>query len=155
QLGYRQRQISSHDDLQNPGTRFFLALPESILLVDAALTIDELPFPAVREQRVQRLLREVVADSSVAPDESPVVDRLRESMEATGKAPSVDEVRWVLSNWVDGPTLLLLKDDFQRFRAHQRPEVIILDRDHDGTVSAAEIDSAVRSFDEYDVNFDG
>jgi Ca2+-binding EF-hand superfamily protein len=155
QLGHRQRQIPSHDDIQNPSTRFFLALPESILLVEAALTIDELPFPAVREQRVQRLLRDVVADSSVAPDESPVVDRLRQSMGVTGKAPSVDEVRWVLSNWVDGPTLLLLKDDFQRVRAYQRPEVIILDLDRDGTVSAAEIDSAVRSFQDYDLNWDG
>ena len=155
QLGHRQRQIPSNDGVQNPNTRFFLALPESILLVEATVTIDELPFRAVREQRVQRLLQDVVADSSVTPDEPSVVERLRQSIELTGEAPSGDEVRWVLSNWVDGPTLLLLKDDFQRFRAHQRPEVVILDRDHDGIVSAAEIESAVRSFQECDLNRDG
>ncbi len=155
QLGHRQRRIPSNDELQNLSTRFFLALPGSILLVEATVTIDELPFPAVREQRVQRLLKDVVADSSVTPDESPVVDRLRQSIGVTGEAPSADEVRWVLSNCVDGPTLLLLKDVFQRFRAYQRPEVVILDRDRDGTVSAAEIESAVRSFQECDLNRDG
>ena len=154
QLGHRQRRASAGDELQNPCVRFFLALPESILLVEATLTIDELPFQAFREQRIRRLLNDVVADASVTPAEPSVVDRLRESMKVTGETPSVEEVRWTLSNWVDGPTMLLLNDNFQRFRAHQRPEFAILDRDRDGTVSAAEIESAIRSFQECDLNRD-
>ncbi|HEY2253694.1 MAG TPA: hypothetical protein VGH74_21620, partial [Planctomycetaceae bacterium] len=154
QMGYRQRRIPAGDELRNPGLRFFLALPQSILLVEATLTIDDLPFRAVREQRVQRLLKEVVADASADADDSLIVDRLRETMKATGEAPSADEVRWILSNWVDGPTLLLLNDNFQRFRAHQRPEFVILDRDRNGTLSAAEIQSAVQSFQECDLNRD-
>jgi len=160
QLGHRQRRIPSSDELQNARLRFFLTLPESILLVEATITIDKLPFPAVREERVQHLLKYVTVDSvggdsSPATDEAPVVDRLRQTMAATGEAPSVDEVRWVITNWADGPTLLLLNDNFQRFRAHQRPEFVILDRDRDGTVSAAEIEAAFRSFQECDLNRDG
>jgi Ca2+-binding EF-hand superfamily protein len=154
QLGYRQRRIPAGDEINNPSTRLFLALPDAILLVEATLTIDDQPFQAIREQRIQRLLNDIAADSSTAPDESRVIERLRQSMKVTGEAPTADEVRWTLSNWIDGPTLLLLNDNFQCFRAHQRPEFVILDRDRDGILSAAEIQSAVRSFQECDLNRD-
>ncbi len=83
---------------------------------------------------------------------SNVLERLRRQVKVTGEEISADELRWLLSNWVDGPNLLLLNDHFQRFRANQRPVFYILDRDRDGAVSANELAKAVASFEECDLN---
>jgi Ca2+-binding EF-hand superfamily protein len=79
---------------------------------------------------------------------------LRRYAAATGQEPSVDEVRWLLDNWSDGPVLLLLQDNFQRFRARERPVFDVLDRDRNGTVAADELELAVQSFNECDLNRD-
>jgi Ca2+-binding EF-hand superfamily protein len=71
-----------------------------------------------------------------------------------GPEVSPDEVRWLLTNRIDGPTLLMLNDNFQRFRASQRPAFYVLDRDRDSVVSAQEIQLAVESFKECDLNRD-
>jgi Ca2+-binding EF-hand superfamily protein len=81
-----------------------------------------------------------------------VLERLRRQVKATGEPASVEELRWLLTNWIDGPSLLLLKDHFQQFRANQRPVFHILDRDRDGRVSADELAQAVKSFEECDLN---
>ena len=73
-------------------------------------------------------------------------------MAATGLPPTRDEVRWMLTNWVDGPDVLFLNDNFQRFRANQKPVFNVLDRDRDGVVSAKELQLAVTSFQECDLN---
>lgn len=83
---------------------------------------------------------------------STVLERLRRQVKATGEQVTADELRWLLSNWVDGPNLLLLKDHFQRFRANQRPVFNILDRDRDGSVSGEELAQAAASFEECDLN---
>ncbi|HUQ70585.1 MAG TPA: EF-hand domain-containing protein, partial [Planctomycetaceae bacterium] len=152
QFGHQQRRLPSAEELANPHKRFFLALPQARLLVEAIITIDGLPFQQVREQRIERILKDVADMESATA--SPVVDRLRRTMQTTGAAPTADEVRWLLANWVDGPTVLLLNDNFQRFRANQRPEFTILDRNRDGTVSADELQQAVQSFRECDLNRD-
>lgn len=66
--------------------------------------------------------------------------------------PDADEIRWLLTNWIDGPVLLFLNDNFQRFRADQQPVFRILDRDRDGKVSAEELKQAVVSFQECDLD---
>lgn len=73
---------------------------------------------------------------------------------ATGIDPSADEIRWLLANWSDGPVVLMLKDNFQRFRARERPVFEVLDRDRDGAVAADELNLAVQSFNECDRNRD-
>lgn len=81
-----------------------------------------------------------------------VLERLRRQVKATGNPVSADELRWLLTNWIDGPTVLLLKDHFQQFRANERPVFHILDRDRDGVISAEELAQAVKSFEECDLN---
>ncbi len=81
-----------------------------------------------------------------------VLERLRRQVKVTGEPVSADELRWLLTNWIDGPNLLLLKNHFQRFRANQRPVFHILDRDRDGSVSSEELDRAAASFEECDLN---
>ena len=76
-------------------------------------------------------------------------------MNLTGEKPTAEEIDWLISNWIDGPTLMQLNDNFQRFRANQRPEFVILDRNRDGTISADELQAAVTSFQECDLNQDG
>lgn len=83
-----------------------------------------------------------------------VYERIERFMDATGTVPSVDEVRWQLTNWGDGPVLLFLNDHFQRFRADQSPVFKILDRDRNGIVSSEELQLAVTSFQECDLNRD-
>ncbi|NQV24191.1 MAG: hypothetical protein HQ518_07460 [Rhodopirellula sp.] len=79
-------------------------------------------------------------------------ERLRRFIAATGEAASADEVRWLLTNWVDGPVLLMLNDNFQRFRANQRPVFNVLDADRDGMISADELSNAVTAFEKCDFN---
>lgn len=81
-----------------------------------------------------------------------VAERVRRFVAATGEAATVDEVRWMLTNWVDGPVLLMLNDNFQRFRANQRPVFNVLDADRDRVISAAEIANSVVAFEKCDFN---
>lgn len=81
-----------------------------------------------------------------------VAERIRRFMAATGEAATADEVRWLLTNWVDGPVLLMLNDNFQRFRANQRPVFNVLDADRDGTLSTDELANAVVAFERCDFN---
>jgi Ca2+-binding EF-hand superfamily protein len=82
-------------------------------------------------------------DVPLIPVASTALDaRLRRYATVTGRPPTRDEVRWLLTKWVDGPTLLLLDDNFQRFRATQAPAFRVLDRDMDGTVSEKELKAA-------------
>lgn len=83
-----------------------------------------------------------------------LTERLRRQATATGRQVTPDELRWLLTNWVDGPTLLMLQDNFQRFRANERPVFFVLDRDRDGILSESEITQCVTSFQECDVNRD-
>jgi Ca2+-binding EF-hand superfamily protein len=80
---------------------------------------------------------------------------VRRYLEATGREPSPAEVRWLLAERIDGPVLLILNDNFQRFRANQRPVFHVLDRDRDGAISPDELEQAVKSFQECDLNRDG
>lgn len=98
--------------------------------------------------------QEPVAEPTVAPYSmaTTVAERIRRYMKVTGEAASPDEVRWLMTNWVDGPVLLMLNDNFQRFRANQRPVYHVLDRDRNGTISADELELAVASFNECDLN---
>jgi hypothetical protein len=71
------------------------------------------------------------------------VEKLRRYIASIGREPSLEEVRWFFINRLDGPTLLLLKDQFQAFRSDQAPVFHILDRNRDGAISSQEIDRAV------------
>lgn len=176
QLGHSQRSNSERADPADPRIRFFLNLPHRVLLVEVKITIDGQPFAMARQQRIARILREIKVGKDIAlpvtttdangvsrpeatapepPASSNLADRLRHTMSVTGEVPSVEEVNWIISNWIDGPILMQLNDHFQKFRANQRPEFVILDRNHDGTVSAEELQLAVQSFQECDLNQDG
>ena len=48
--------------------------------------------------------------------------------------------------------LLFLNDNFQRFRADQKPVFKVLDRDRDGKISADELSQAVAAFQECDLD---
>ena len=83
-----------------------------------------------------------------------IYERIDRYTQSVGAPPSEDEVRWLLTNWVDGPQLLFLNDNFQRFRADQQPIYKVLDRDRDGIVSVEELTQSVASFRECDLNRD-
>jgi Ca2+-binding EF-hand superfamily protein len=80
---------------------------------------------------------------------------VRRYFAATGREPTPEEVRWLLADRIDGPVLLLLNNNFQLFRANQRPVFHVLDRDRDGAISPQELELAVKSFQECDLNRDG
>lgn len=87
-------------------------------------------------------------------EQSPVYDRISRYVAATEEVPTAAEIRWMLTDWVDGPEVLLLNDNYQRFRSDQRPVFDILDRDRDQTISAQELKLAMSSFRECDLNGD-
>ncbi|QDU38070.1 EF hand [Maioricimonas rarisocia] len=112
---------------------------------------DEAPDGDAGEEAEKPVTPPTVPPYSVANN---VAERLRRHREATGRPPTLQEVRWILTNWVDGPELLMLNDGFQRFRANQRPVYLVLDRDRDGALSAEEIAEAKESMRECDLNRD-
>ncbi|MEK6258641.1 MAG: hypothetical protein AABP62_08475 [Planctomycetota bacterium] len=175
-LGQEQNEQPKVENVANPKIRFFLNLPTEPLLVEARITIDDVPFAMVRKKRVERILRDVNVGKEIAAGPvgdaekkatvpelpatasqpaSNIIERLRHTMDVTGESPTVEEVDWLLSRWIDGPTILPLNSNFQRFRANQRPEFVILDRNSDGTISAEEMQLAEKSFWECDLNQDG
>lgn len=84
-----------------------------------------------------------------------VYERIERYMAATEERPTSSELRWLLTDWIDGPPVLLLNDNYQRFRADQSPVFDVLDRDRNKIVSKEEIGLAVPSFNECDLNRDG
>lgn len=97
---------------------------------------------------------EPVNPPTVSPYSLPntVPEQIRRYIAATEVTPTIEELRWLMTNWVEGPTVLLLNENFQRFRSNQRPVFNVLDQDRDGTVSEAELQMAVASFKEWDLN---
>ena len=83
---------------------------------------------------------------------STIYDRVERQMKSTGTKPTVQEIRWMLANWTDGPVLLFLNNNFQRLRAEQQPLFSVLDSNRDRVVSAEEIASAVKSLEECDLD---
>jgi hypothetical protein len=148
-LDARPLVLPAAGELDDPRLRLILALPAKPVLLEATVTIDGQPFHRARERRVQQMIEQMASDEAAKDD---VAQRMGRYLQATEGTPSPEEVRWLLTHWVDGPTLLLLNDNFQRFRANQRPVFHVLDRDRDGTVSAAELERAVESFKECDLN---
>ena len=80
------------------------------------------------------------------------VEKLRRYIASIGREPTLREVRWFFINRLDGPTLLLLKDSFQAFRSDETPVFHVLDRNRDDAISREEIDQAVESFRDCDLN---
>ncbi|MEO8496142.1 MAG: hypothetical protein ABI614_13815 [Planctomycetota bacterium] len=120
------------------------------------------PEPAPEESPVEDESEEPTSDEAEAESEpqEPLIpvpsdaleSRLRRYATVTGRPPTREEVRWLLTKWVDGPTLLLLDENFQRFRSTQAPAFYVLDRDMDGKVSAEELKTAQENLLSCDVN---
>jgi Ca2+-binding EF-hand superfamily protein len=103
--------------------------------------------------------QEQPAPAETTTEESPPIDnsingRLRRYTQATGRMPTRDEVRWLLTNWVNGPIVLLLSDNFQKVRASQSPVFDVLDQNDDGKIAAAELAAAQATLLKCDVNQD-
>lgn len=81
-----------------------------------------------------------------------IVEKLRRYISSIGREPSLDEVRWFFIDRLEGPTLLLLNDNFQAFRADETPIFHILDRNRDHIISSTEIGQAMESFLDCDLN---
>jgi Ca2+-binding EF-hand superfamily protein len=78
--------------------------------------------------------------------------RLGRYARVTGRDPTSAEVRWLLAKWVDGPALLMLDENFQRYRGSQTPALDVLDRDIDGKISPDELSAAQQTLLSCDVN---
>lgn len=107
-----------------------------------------------RESKLEEAPKPTVPATPKYTAPATIYERIDRYTSATGAAPTADEVRWLLTNWVDGPVLLFVNDNFQRFRAGQQPVYKVLDRDRDGIVSANELTKAVSTFRECDLNRD-
>ena len=174
QIGHPGHEQPKVDNATNPAIRFFLNLPNEVLLVEAKMTIDDRPFGMIRQKRAEKILKEVKVGKDITtglgndPNQpaptivvteplaaSSVADRLRHTMQISGETPTLKEVDWLISQWIDGPTILPLNSNFQKFRANQRPEFVILDRNRDGIISGEEMQLADKSLWDCDLNQDG
>lgn len=168
ELGPSQLAKVPQQDPKDAAIRFGVTMPQGPLLVEIAVTIDGQPYLTQRNRRLTRLLEHQAAEalqtavSAVAAITSPqpeatdrdhdLISRLQRYRMATGRALTLDEINWWLATAVEGPPVLWLKDNFQRFRAHQRPVMLVLDRNRDGTVDAEELARAEESLLATDAN---
>lgn len=81
-----------------------------------------------------------------------IYERIERHIAATGTRPTAQEIRWMLTHWTDGPVLLFLNDNFQRFRSSQQPLFRVLDIDHDNIISPTELAAAVKSVESCDLD---
>lgn len=143
---------------QNSSLRFILPLPEQTVLVEARITVDGQPFRMVRERRVDRILDELAKPAAPQPipdepnteSDDSLSGRLGRYVNATQRSPTREEIRWILTHWMAGPSLLVLNENFQAIRAHQSPLFRVLDRDGDELISTAEFAAAEPTLLNYD-----
>ena len=92
QLSHPQNPNSNADESAYPRLRFFLNLPNETLLVEVKITIDDLPFPMVRRNRVERILRELVVGKDIP---LPIVEKKATARERCNRpATSQLSIRW-------------------------------------------------------------
>lgn len=205
-----------HDsDTEAAALRFLMPLPRRVVLLEAAIDCDGLPYHALRRKRAAALLTvleesasEAAANSNGAhasdnpdskasaepaqpsppgepdplekranvensldeptnatqagdpePDaalvDSSVQMRLQRYARATGRSLSVAEVEWFLTNWTDGPDVLVLRESFERVRATQQPVLIVLDADDSGGLTTQELKAAEEQLAHCDASRDG
>jgi hypothetical protein len=149
-LDHRYLALPSASQRHDARLRLIVALPTQPILLEASITIDGQPFRMARERRVQQIVEQAEASGTTSGPAVP--ERIRQYRQAKAEPLSAEEVHWLLTNWVEGPALLMLNENFQRFRANQRPVYDVLDRDRDGTIAADELERAVESFRECDLN---
>ena len=114
--------------------------PPPSVAIDVAATVPETPQEPI-----------VAAIPKYAPPAT-IYDRIERHMKSTGTKPSAGEIRWMLANWTDGPVLLFLNDNFQRFRSAQQPLFAVLDSNRDGVLSVDEISGAVKTLESCDLD---
>lgn len=95
--------------------------------------------------------KRVEAKRYQAPD---ALQRLTQYVSTLDGPVDRSEARWLLAEWVPGPSLMELRDGFGWERAAIAPVVALLDQDRDGQLSSAEIDGARAQLVECDRNED-
>ena len=142
----------------------FIADPSSFREAEAKSTAAQVPLPATppAPPAAEPIPAAVPAPEKPAEAAVPatprytppatIYDRIERHMAATGTRPEAHEVRWMLANWTDGPVLLFLNDNFQRFRSSQQPLFRVLDVDRDNVISATELAAAVKSVESCDLD---
>ncbi len=149
QLGPSQLAKIPQRDPNDAGVRFRLTMPNGPLLVEVAVTIDGKPYLSQRDRRIAQLLEQ---QATPKDNSSELVSRLQRYREATGRTLTSEEINWWFTTAVEGPSVLCLKDGFQRFRADQRPVFFVLDRNQDGTIDSDELGRAEESLLTTDAN---
>ena len=126
------------------------APPESPSKIAAGADPSREDGPSPEDESADEVSR---SEAKSVPVPSAALDaRLRRYSLATGRRPTNAETRWLLAKWVDGPTLLMLDENFQRYRGAQTPALDVLDRDLDGKVSPEELKAAQQTLLSCDVN---
>ena len=146
------------------GNRADVESSDGTLNEETTISVDGDPIDASNEARADEgddseddESEEVIVNPPTEPafsDPGSDTETARRYLVATGLDASVEQVDWLLTNRISGPSLLWLNGNFQRFRNNQRPLCHILDRNRDGVIADEEIAEAVASIEECDLNRD-
>lgn len=128
------------------------AVPEPASEEPSASTAEKPEAELAETEKAEKPEDPVVAPVPRYSPPSTIYDRFERQMKSTGTKPSPQEVRWILSNWTDGPVLLFLNENFQRFRSAQQPLYFVLDTNRDGVISAEEVLGSVASLKSCDLD---
>ncbi len=170
-------------DRNDPRVRVLLATPGGPMIVELLVSVDGRSFRATREEWIDAALAaaEPAADTEVEPsqsvtetgdaedadepsepagvsaethEQSGAQRRLRRYVRHSRIDVERDEARWLLAQWVPGPALLQLREDFAAERASFAPLWAMLDENGDRQLSQEEIGSATARLRARDDNED-
>ncbi len=144
-MGYRQppppplvyepvSDVELHRSADDPDVRIALSLPRGDVIIAANIIIDGQPFRRGWDQRVETLTQRLDGWQ-----QDVFADKIVNYSESTGRQPDRPEVAWLLRRWGGGGPLMIVRPSAIGPRGQRQPVIALLDRDRDGTLSAAEL----------------
>ena len=130
-------------DPEDPFVRLILITPDHPLVIDVALFNNGEPFERHREELLKAVLSrertvEKPNDANENLSRSPAITKLEQIAASKTKAPDLYELRWLLAQFIPGPTLLCQNQSYSVKRGRIAPLWQLADANQDDILDEEE-----------------